>query len=447
MRSLSASTFASSFASLFASSFAARSVATVGAACLAALALPSGATAAGTAESSGAGTAESSGARAMGTVGLQSLPLQPLEPRTRAGGQPAGPDGAQGLPPTDTDPFSLLGVIWSDAAAELRGEVEVRTRAEPTGAWSDWIELDANAAHAPDPGTAEAGDAGVRGGTAPLWVGPSDGVEVRAVPGEGDAEGVGGAADEDADKDGAAGTADALSEGLPEGLRLELIDPGETPEADGEEPPAEEPRSAEGEFEAPRPPITTRADWGADESLREDDFVYTDTIKTVFVHHTAGTNDYSCSDAPAIIRGIYAYHVESEGWRDIGYNFLVDKCGEIYEGRAGGVTEPVQGAHTLGFNHNSMGVSVLGTYSSTAPNEDILASVSLLTAWKLGLHDGDPEGAQNRTSSGGTYPEGTTIELNNVSGHRDGYNTDCPGDELYAELPTVRATAADLQGR
>ncbi|MGK5530165.1 peptidoglycan recognition protein family protein [Streptomyces sp. URMC 129] len=421
----------------------------VGAACVvAALALPSGATAAGAAEPSATGAA--------GSGGIQSLPLGPLEGDTRGGGEtgePVAPEGTQGLPSTDTDPFSMLGVIWSDPAAELNGDVEVRTRAASTGAWSEWIHVEGNSAHAPDPDTAEAGDPGVRGGTVPVWVGPSDGVEIRVVPGE-----------------GAEATTPGASAGtLPEGLRLELIDPGEIPEppptgepgdgtgdgtgepgqepGDGTgEPGTGEPRSA-GDFEGPRPPITTRAGWGADESLREPDFLYTDTIKTVFVHHTAGTNDYSCSDAPAIIRGIYAYHVESQGWRDIGYNFLVDKCGEIYEGRAGGVDQPVQGAHTLGFNHNSMGVSVLGTYSDEAPNQDILDSLSLLTAWKLGLHDGDPEGAQNRTSTGGTYPEGTTVKLNNVSGHRDGYNTDCPGDELYAELPYIRSTAADLQGR
>ncbi|WP_234347499.1 peptidoglycan recognition protein family protein [Streptomyces specialis] len=397
----------------------------MGAVCLAALTLPSGALAAPAPTASGAASGAS------GAGGIQSLPLQPLDDHTRAGGEPADPavpEGTQGLPSTETDPFSMLGVIWTDATAHLPGEVEVRTRAEATGAWSEWRDLDANAAHAPDPGTAEAGGPGVRGGTVPLWVGPSDGVEVRVVPGG------------DTDTEGATS--------LPEGLRLELIDPGESPEPPpGEEPPPTgEPRAA-GEFEGPRPPITIRSGWGADENLREDGFVYTDTVKTVFVHHTAGTNDYSCSEAPAIIRGIYKYHVESQGWRDIGYNFLVDKCGEIYEGRAGGVAEPVQGAHTLGFNHNSMGVSVLGTYSSTAPNRDILDSLSLLTAWKLGLHGVDPEGSKNRTSSGGTYPEGTTIKLKNVSGHRDGYNTDCPGDELYGELPGIRSLAADLQGR
>ncbi|WP_049578792.1 peptidoglycan recognition protein [Streptomyces sp. SBT349] len=361
--------------------------------------------------------------------GVQSLALQPLDVGMRAGGdpgstaEPAEPAGSRGLPSTDTGPYSLLGVVWSDPAEELRGRVEVRARSEATGAWSDWLELDPAAHHAPDPGTAEAGGGEVRGGTAPLWVGASDGVRVRVVPERGDPAG-----------------------GLPEGLSVELIDPGES-EADGAPAQQVEERSAAGEHEGPRPPIVIRSGWGADEGLRESGFVYTDTVKTVFVHHTAGGNNYSCDEAPSLIRGIYRYHVESQGWRDVGYNFFVDKCGQIYEGRAGGVAEPVQGAHTSGFNHNSMGVAVLGTYSSTDPGREVRDALSLLTAWKLGLHNRNPLNSNNRTSGGGTYPAGTTVRLNNVSGHRDGYATDCPGDELYGDLPTVRETAARLQGR
>ncbi|MDT0310245.1 peptidoglycan recognition protein [Streptomyces sp. DSM 44917] len=373
------------------------------------------------------------------TGGVQSLALRPLETDTRGGGETAAPLGAQGLPSTDTEPFSLVGVVWTDPAAELHGTVEVRTRQAGTTTWSDWQSLDAQATHAPDPGSSETGGTALRGGTAPLWVGPSDGVQARVVPEEGD-----------------------QAAPLPEGLSLELVDPGEAPaqeaaedddgdegDGSGEEGEAEQRSGAAqaGEFEGPRPPIVIRSGWGADEGLRESGFVYTDTVKTVFVHHTAGSNNYSCSEAPSLIRSIYRYHVESQGWRDVGYNFFVDKCGTIYEGRAGGVAEPVQGAHTLGFNHNSSGVAVLGTHSSTAPSSDVRDALSLLTAWKLGLHDGNPSGTRNRTSSGGSYASGTTIRLNNISGHRDGYATDCPGDQLYGLLPAVRKRASELQGR
>lgn len=256
------------------------------------------------------------------------------------------------------------------------------------------------------------------------------------------------------------------ADGLPEGLSLELIDPdtgvgievaraGSTgsaaPATGGDAQAADigsQSAAASSSYPGPRPPITTRAGWGADESLRESAFAYTDMVKTVFVHHTAGGNNYACSEAPALIRGIYRYHVVSQGWRDVGYNFFVDKCGTIYEGRAGGVDKPVQGAHTAGFNHNSMGVALLGSYGGTAPPAQAVDAVAQLTAWKLGLYNLNPKGSRNRTSmGGGLYAKGVTVKMDNVSGHRDGFATECPGEKLYAQLPTVRSTAAKLQGR
>ncbi|GAB2874700.1 peptidoglycan recognition protein family protein [Streptomyces mayteni] len=401
------------------------------------------------------------------TGGLQSMPLAPIQdpepapPPAATTDDPNAAD-AQGLPATDTEPFSLLGVVWQDATAALDGEVLVRTRAADTGDWSDWRQLDAHPEHAPDPGSAEAAGAELRGGTAPLWVGPSDGVQVRVLPAaeppdDGtapDAPTDGTATDSTATDDGANG--ESVTHKLPAGLRLELIDPG-TPTTGARPLPEARPLPAAprphgatlaaADHTAPRPSIVSRAGWGADESLREDEFLYTDTVKTLFVHHTAGGNDYACSDSPALIRGIYRYHVESQGWRDIGYNFLVDRCGTIYEGRAGGVAEPVQGAHTLGFNHNSSGVALLGSHSDTAPSSQARDALARLTAWKLGLHDGDPTGTSNRESTGGKWPAGTIVELDNVSGHRDAYATDCPGDQLYDQLPTLRTTAAEFQGR
>ncbi len=121
-------------------------------------------------------------------------------------------------------------------------------------------------------------------------------------------------------------------------------------------------------YVGPRPRIVTRRGWGANEGLRERKFVYTKKVKAAFVHHTASGNNYRCSQSPSLIRSIYRYHVKSMGWRDVGYNFLVDKCGNIYEGRAGGVAKPVLGAHTLGFNTNSMGIAVLGSYGAKKPS-------------------------------------------------------------------------------
>jgi uncharacterized protein with LGFP repeats len=198
----------------------------------------------------------------------------------------------------------------------------------------------------------------------------------------------------------------------------------------------------------PRPGIVTRRGWGADEKLREKSFVYTKKVKAAFVHHTASGNTYKCSQVPSVIRGIYRYHVKSMGWRDIGYNFLVDKCGNIYEGRAGGVAKPVLGAHTLGFNSNSMGIAVLGTFTSTKPSAAAVKGIARLTAWKLGLFGANPNGKTYLKSGGGNlYRKGKNVRLNVISGHRDGFATECPGRQLYGKLGSARTTAAGYQGR
>ncbi|MEU3573664.1 N-acetylmuramoyl-L-alanine amidase [Kitasatospora sp. NPDC036755] len=169
----------------------------------------------------------------------------------------------------------------------------------------------------------------------------------------------------------------------------------------------------------------------------------------MFVHHTDTATDYACADAPRVIRAIYQYHVESSGWRDIGYNFLVDRCGTVYEGRAGGVEQPVHGAHTLGFNTDSAGVAAIGTYVDDQPPQPLLDGLAALAAWKLGLA-ARPADGRTRLVSGSDasrYPEGTAADFDAVSGHRDGFDTECPGNALYARLPALRAAAARLQVR
>ncbi|MFJ4343443.1 peptidoglycan recognition protein [Streptomyces sp. NPDC088915] len=201
-------------------------------------------------------------------------------------------------------------------------------------------------------------------------------------------------------------------------------------------------------YVGPRPAIITRKGWGADESIREKTFVYTNTIKAAFVHHSATGNNYTCAEAPSVLRSIYRYHVLSSGWRDFGYNFAVDKCGNIYEGRAGGVDKPVLGAHTLGFNTSTMGIAVLGTFSKTAPPAASVTAVARLTAWKLGLHGINPVGTVTLTSGGGNlYAKGTKVKFHAIAGHRDGFATDCPGSLLYGKLGTARTSAASYQGR
>ncbi|MFG3130865.1 N-acetylmuramoyl-L-alanine amidase [Streptomyces tendae] len=192
------------------------------------------------------------------------------------------------------------------------------------------------------------------------------------------------------------------------------------------------------------PAIVSRAEWGADESLVADPPSYLDKVDAVFVHHTAGTNAYDCADSPAIIRAILTYHVKTNGWNDIGYNFFVDKCGAVFEGRAGGVDKPVRGAHTYGFNGYSAGVSLLGDYENGGtPSTAAKQAIADLAAWKMNLDGVDPEAEVTLTAAGdtGVYETGEKATLHTVSGHRDGYATLCPGQALYDALPAIRAAA------
>ncbi|WP_093861868.1 N-acetylmuramoyl-L-alanine amidase [Streptomyces sp. TLI_053] len=373
--------------------------------------IPAGARAGGGAPAARTGTP---GAAGGGSV--TSLPLT-------GGRLPAGRTAGR---------FELLGVGWDGPARALAGgSVRVRTRDAVTGGWSGWHELETDGEDGPDAGADAAfGTAAVAGGTrrgatAPLWTGPSDGVAVEVTPGPA---------------------------GPPPGLRVELVDPGEGVRSAGPRSAAAGPAAGDrrsGHHQAPRPEIVTRAGWGADESIREPDFVYTGPVRTVFVHHTATATEYACSDAPRLIRAVYQYHVQSNGWRDIGYNFLVDRCGTVYEGRAGGTDLPVHGAHTLGFNTDSAGVAAIGTFVTDVPPEPLLTGLARIAAWKLGLTDQDAAGSTRMVSGsdGSLYPAGTGVDLRTISGHRDAFNTECPGDALYPRLPDLRTAAAALQGR
>ncbi|MEV5999569.1 N-acetylmuramoyl-L-alanine amidase [Streptomyces griseomycini] len=392
----------------------------------------------------------------------------------------------------DTKPFSMLGVTWSDPSARVGGTVEVRTRAAGTQNWSRWLTLDG------DSGQGEGG--AERGGTEPAWVGPSDGVEVRVDgkdstrlpkglrldmvdPGSGEvtalepaAYAVEGseeptpAATEPGTGTGTEPQPDATLPETPVPETPTVPSPSEpsAPEPSVTEPSVTEPSSAPvtpsptaspspsvsappaPPSTAPRPSITSRAAWGADESIspEEPSYLPGEKIKAVVVHHTAESNDYTCAQGPAVVRGIYAYHVKQLGWKDLGYNFLVDKCGTVYEGRKGGVDRPVMGAHAYGFNSETTGISVLGTYTSTVPSTAAMTSVARIAAWKLGQYGVAPTGTatltagdSGRSYSGKTWAKGDRLTLPAIHGHRDGYNTQCPGDAFYGKLATVRTWA------
>nr|WP_251691688.1 peptidoglycan recognition protein [Streptomyces sp. CHD11] len=203
-------------------------------------------------------------------------------------------------------------------------------------------------------------------------------------------------------------------------------------------------------FQAARPPIVPRAVWLGDNARDQPPPRYDAEVVAVFVHHTDSPNGYDCADSPDIIRGLYEGQTLGRDWDDLGYNFVVDRCGTIYEGRAGGTDRPVTGAHTQGFNHGTTGIAALGTFTEGADvPSGMLDAIAALAAWKLGTSGTDPRGEVRLVSSNGgsRYAAGTTATLHAVAGHSDGYMTSCPGAALQARLPDIRTLAAGLQGR
>ncbi|MFI1445145.1 FG-GAP-like repeat-containing protein [Streptomyces fructofermentans] len=401
---------------------------------------------------------------------------------------------------TDTRPFSLLGVTWTGARTELDGTAQVRTRSTGTGEWTGWQNLDVelHPVDRSEPGAKEA-----RGASDPLWVGPSDGVEARVVAADGTESAGLPKGLEVSLVDPGVTSAEARNKalGTTEGIALDnAAFAAEDPTAPavptdaasasvaptgsaGAEPTAEDTASPSGDSsesasapasasasasETPdpvpspppstvaQPPIISRAQWGADESTVKDPPEYIEKVSAVFVHHTVGTNDYSCAESPALVRGIMAFHVQAEKWNDLGYNFLVDKCGRIFEGRGGGVDLPVRGAHTFGFNGDSAGVAVLGDFegaeatattpakSAGRPTRAALESVARVAAWKLGQYGGNPSGQVTLTAAADTevWDAGEQATLNTISGHRDGFATACPGKNLYSKLSEIRRYAS-----
>ena len=332
--------------------------------------------------------------------------------------------------PIATGQFAMLALTWRGGTQR---SFLVRTRSTASG-WTPWREAHALGEDGPDAGSAEARGTSVRG-TDLLWVGDSDAVQVRAP------------------------------QGPPRDLAVVVVDPGSR--ADDHDPrttttaspgeagitmaPYVVPTTAVNRSvvrgrgaptAVPRPPIRFRHRWGADESLRDGPPVYNTAMKQAHIHHTAGTNDYTRSDVPANIRGMYWYHTQSLGWSDIGYNFLVDRFGRIWTGRAGGPRRNVRGAHTLGFNHQSFGIAALGNFEERGPSSRLVRGISRLAAWKLDRAGRRPAGRIGSTSRGShTYPKGTKVVLPVIDGHRDTGATACPGEVLYERLPRIRERA------
>ncbi len=191
-----------------------------------------------------------------------------------------------------------------------------------------------------------------------------------------------------------------------------------------------------------KPAIITRAQWGANEKLKRAAPEYA-PVRMAFIHHTVSGNGYGRDQAKAVVRGIYYYHVRGAGYNDIGYNFLIDRFGRIYEGRYGGVARGVVGAQTLGFNTNSTGIAFIGTFSSVKPSPAARAALVKLLAWKLDVNYVNPTSTATMTCRATQkYKNGQKVKFKAISGHRDANFTACPGSPTYSLLPSVRTSVA-----
>ena len=323
--------------------------------------------------------------------------------------------------------FSMFALTWREAP-----EVTAFFRAErPDGSWSEWFAADAQNA----PG--EQGNGLL--GTEPVYVGRTTAVQVSTfglnVFGESledlvDVVKRAGAGD-------FAGLADLLGPVALHDVQGVFIDGGVTPE--GIEPVADD-SDVTG-----MPRVITRAGWGADESIRSQNPTYDEKLVAATVHHTAGANNYSQAEAAGIVRGIYKYHTAVLGWGDIGYNALVDKYGNIYEGRYGGLTKNVQGAHAGGFNKGTFGISMMGDYSTAHPTPAMINSVGAMIGWRMRIAGLDPSGKATLTSQGyktAKYGAGQQATLPSIFAHRDVGDTTCPGAAGYAQMDRIRSIAA-----
>ncbi|KQY47482.1 hypothetical protein ASD18_09200 [Cellulomonas sp. Root137] len=319
-----------------------------------------------------------------------------------------------------------LGVTWADPAVAV--DVEVRTRTGTT--WTDWVEL-GDEATTPDAGTAESART-LRGGTSSVWIGGADAVQL-SFPASGTPDDV---------RLALVGTGPVETTAGTGGARTAAADDG-SPDAS-----TSDGTSAVIAAAVAGPPLYTRDQWGA--APQACAFDVASTLVAAVVHHTAGPNSYgSVAEAMAQIRNDQRYHQQARGWCDIGYNFLVDKWGNIYEGRAESSFKAVIGVHAGGFNTRTVGISMLGDYSSITPSASVQESVARLIAWRLSAYHRDPASTTSYTTLGGEnsrYPAGTTIALPVVLGHRDVAFTACPGQLGYNTLGWLRARARQIIG-
>jgi N-acetylmuramoyl-L-alanine amidase len=301
--------------------------------------------------------------------------------------------------------FDLIGLRWADGA---HAEAQVRAR-KRGGKWTPWVTLQPTGDHGPDEGTPP-------GGTDPAFTGTADQFQLRL-------------------RGNPAGLQARFVRALPTATLANRVTQRLRRRARTSSTKQVQPGSP--------PPMITRSEWGADSVPPRAAPEY-GSVQLAFVHHTVNTSDYRPEDSAAIVLGIARYHRDSNGWNDIGYNFLVDRYGQIFEGRGGGIDQPVVGAQAQGYNSVSTGVACIGTFEDVAQTPEGMNALARIIGWKLALHGVPVKGSLQVISAGGSsnrYPAGTVVELQRISGHRDGDSTSCPGSALYGQLDDLRNSA------
>lgn len=210
-------------------------------------------------------------------------------------------------------------------------------------------------------------------------------------------------------------------------VALHFYSPGHTPDlAAGESAPTAPAPDGESSLACPcpMPAAIGRDQWCPGGNCPPNPSPSTTQVTHLIVHHSAGVN--TSGDWAAVVRSYWDFHVNTNGWADIGYNWLIDPDGKMYTGRG----DNILGAHFCGHNGGTMGVCVMGNFTSITPTTQAIGKLVDLLAWKACNRNIDPFGEAFHNSSGFVVP--------NIGGHRDGCATACPGDAFYPMLPGVR---------
>ena len=324
-------------------------------------------------------------------------------------------------------PFSMVALTSDDLTGT---SAKIRAK-RSDGSWSPWHDADTLRSDATD----GAPNTSAVHGTDAVFVGNTTTVQISVTRPANAPITV------DAPKmaDGKLGYRPASSEHpLGSNLSAILISPPQSPTDNQWTPPT-------GVLAPGQPPqVITREQWGAGQTNCGPP-VYDDAVKAGIVHHTAESNDYSPADSAAIVRAIFAYHTQTLGWCDIAYNELVDKYGQVFEGRAGGIDRNVEGSHTGGFNRDTWAVAMMGDFETVRPTDIQLTTAGRLLGWRLELAHVNPKSTVALTSAGGRYTHfarGTTPTLPTIFAHRDVGDTECPGNAAYAAMDEIRDIAA-----